>query len=63
VRATWVPFRAAYVAETGKFWRGIFSLQPDTPLRRDAKQVLADNKLLFLPALAALICLVGDRLY
>lgn len=59
----WVPFRAADLAQTGKFLRAMFGLQPDLPLWRDDNRVLAEPKVIFLLLLAALICLVGDRLF
>lgn len=59
----WVPFRAADLVQTGRFLGAMSGLQAGVPLWRDDDRVLAEPKVMFLLALAALICLVGDRLF
>ncbi|NHZ38982.1 MULTISPECIES: MBOAT family O-acyltransferase [Massilia] len=57
----WVPFRAVDLGQTGKLLGAMSGLDPAVPLWQDANRVLADPKVIFLLALAAAICLLGDK--
>jgi len=57
----WVPFRAANLEQTGRFWSAMVGLGADTPLWAPGNRVLAEPKVLFLLLVAAVICLSSDR--
>jgi alginate O-acetyltransferase complex protein AlgI len=59
----WVPFRADSLAQTGHFLRAMSGVDAATPWWQDTNRTLADPKVLFLLALASLICLCGDRAF
>ncbi|UZW59075.1 MBOAT family O-acyltransferase [Lysobacter enzymogenes] len=59
VTLLWVPFRSKDLATTGKLLKAMFGLEPSVPLWVEANRMLANPKILFLLALAALICLIG----
>ena len=59
----WVPFRAENMEQSNKMLRVMVGAEPSAPLWTHANVMLADPKVIFLLALSALICLVGDRLF
>ncbi|WP_460084469.1 MBOAT family O-acyltransferase [Pseudomonas sp. H2_G03] len=59
----WVPFRAENVSQMNSFWRAMTGLDSTIPFWTAADMGLADIKVIFLLALAFLICLVGDKLF
>ena len=59
----WVPFRADGMAHASKLLKAMFGLEPAVPAWLPANVMLADFKVIFLLALASVICLAGDRLF
>jgi alginate O-acetyltransferase complex protein AlgI len=59
----WVPFRADGMAHASKLLKAMFGLEPAVPAWLPANVMLADFKVIFLLALAGVICLTGDRLF
>ena len=57
----WVPFRAVDLHHSAVLLGAMSGLDPAVPLWQDGNRVLADFKVIFLLALAAGICLCGER--
>jgi len=59
----WVPFRAPGMMEAWTHWSAMFAWSNAVPLWVDTNRSLADPKIMALLALAALVCLLGDRAF
>ncbi|MBD9501685.1 MBOAT family O-acyltransferase [Pseudomonas sp. BGr12] len=57
----WVPFRAADMGQTTTLWKAMFGLSSQAPAWVPENLALADFKVIFLLALATVICLVSDK--